>query len=166
MSHNTSHVRGRITPVWWLRWRLVWLLPMLLAAACATVPPTQEMSDARMAVKAAKSAGAAQYARPWFDSAELLINDAERALVHHDFDTARDRALIAKGMAVSARTVAVAITRAREAYAQAVARGAKPEAAHALIEQADAAARHGDETGALKAAGKAMQRLRNAQGGG
>ena len=61
------------------RWLLV-ALPVLLASACATAPPVQEMSDARQAIAAAREAGAEQFAASRLAEAEALLDSAESYL--------------------------------------------------------------------------------------
>ncbi len=59
--------------------------------ACAGAP-VQEMSDARQAIAAAKSAGAAERAPEEFALATSLLAQAEDALQKHDYKAARRQA--------------------------------------------------------------------------
>lgn len=73
--------------------------------ACA-VAPVQEMSDARQAISAARSAGAEQSARDKLDQAENLLKKAEDDLSAGAYDKARTNAAAARDAAMKARGVA------------------------------------------------------------
>lgn len=87
-------------------------------AACATYP-SQEMSDARQALRAAHEAGAEQHAPSLLRKATTHLFDAEKGLGSQApaYGTARQNALAAKEEAVKARKVAVAIHEAKIALA-------------------------------------------------
>ncbi len=78
------------------------LATLLLAAACETGPPVQEMSDARQAIAVAREAGAADLAAAELKAAEEFLQSAERKLNEHDYPQARRDALHAKTTALSA----------------------------------------------------------------
>jgi hypothetical protein len=82
-----------------------WLAISCLVAACALAPPAQEMTDARLAVAAAREAGAARYAPAILTVAEQRLSDAEQALRSGRYGTARRAALAARAQAVEALQV-------------------------------------------------------------
>lgn len=73
-----------------------------LVTACATAP-VQEMSNARQALDAAKSAGADQHAPTTYQQAETLLKKAEQDLAAHEYSSARDNADAARDAAIKAR---------------------------------------------------------------
>lgn len=75
----------------------------LLASACETAPPVQEMSDARQAIAVAREAGAEAFAAEELFEAETYLQDAEQKLSVEEFAEARRAALQAKSKAVAAR---------------------------------------------------------------
>jgi len=75
----------------------------LMLSACATVPPVQEMSDARQALDAARTAGAEAHASKDLESAEALLQNAEHALQEGDYKQARKDAEAAQARAVAAQ---------------------------------------------------------------
>jgi len=72
---------------------------LLLAAACGTVPPVQEMSDARQAIAAAREAGAEAVAADHMRAAEAYLDSAQRKLSEKSYAQARRDALLAKARA-------------------------------------------------------------------
>ena len=83
--------------------RAGWLVALsLAAAACATAPPVQEMSDARQAITAARDAGAARHDAAALERAESQLAQAEVRLQQHAWWDARRLALGAKENAVTA----------------------------------------------------------------
>lgn len=91
----------------WLRQISAGLLLALLAA-CAVMPPVQEMSDARQAIKAAREARAEEYAPQKLRSAEDSMELATRTLEQGEYEAARMAATVAKALAIKARDAAVA----------------------------------------------------------
>ena len=75
---------------------------VLIAAACGTAPPVQEMSDARQAIAAAKEAGAEQFGAEDLRAAEAFLDSAQRKLSERAYAQARRDALQAKGKALAA----------------------------------------------------------------
>jgi hypothetical protein len=75
---------------------------LLVAAACETAPPVQEMSDARQAIAVAREAGAADLAATELAQAELYLESAEKKLGDHAYREARNDALAAKSRALQA----------------------------------------------------------------
>jgi len=86
--------------------KLVGVLFLLCAmVACATVPPVQEMSDARQAIAAATEAGAATYASGQLEQAQDSLATAEGYLqtgTSSAYWQARKAAISAKELAFDA----------------------------------------------------------------
>jgi hypothetical protein len=78
------------------------LIAISLTAACGTVPPVQEMSDARQAIAAAKEAGAEEVAAEDLRAAEAFLDSAQRKLSERAYAQARRDALQAKARAQDA----------------------------------------------------------------
>ena len=76
---------------------------LLLAAACESAPPVQEMSDARQAIAVAREAGAESYAAEELMEAERYLKSAEEKLSAEQYRDARRAALQAKASALDAR---------------------------------------------------------------
>ena len=76
---------------------------LLLAAACESAPPVQEMSDARQAIAVAREAGAEAYAAETLMEAERYLKNAEEKLSAEMYRDARRAALQAKASALDAR---------------------------------------------------------------
>lgn len=81
---------------------------LLSLVACAVMPPVQEMSDARQAIKAAREAQAEQYAAQKLRSAEDSMELATRTLEQGEYEAARMAASVAKVLAIKARDEAIA----------------------------------------------------------
>lgn len=138
---------------------LLLLCPLLVLAAC-TSAPTQEMSDARQAISAARDADAQTYAPRSLDSAERLLGDARQSLEAGRFERARDDALAARDAAMKARLVAIVIGETRAALREAEASGAVAlHRSESLLRAAEEAARQGDEGRALELARQARREL-------
>lgn len=101
-SFQTSFSSRR--PALWL----LLLLPLLLLSACSVMPPVQEMSDARQAIKAAREARAQEYAPQKLRSAEDSMELATRTLEQGEYEAARMAASVAKALAIKARDAAIA----------------------------------------------------------
>ena len=80
---------------------------MLALAACATVPPVQEMSDARQAIGSAEAVGAAQRAPETLNAAQTSLQKAQTSLESGAYDDARRHALDARKQAIQARQTAL-----------------------------------------------------------
>lgn len=72
------------------------------------MPPVQEMSDARQAIKAAREANAEKYAPQKLRSAEDSLELATKTLEQKEYEAARMAASVAKALAVKARDAAIA----------------------------------------------------------
>lgn len=90
------------------RWLPVSLLLLLALTACTVMPPVQEMSDARQALKAAHEVEAQKYAPQKLRSAEDSMELATRTLEQGEFEAARMAASVAKALAIKARDEAMA----------------------------------------------------------
>lgn len=86
---------------------------LLLMVACATSPPVQQMSDARLALRSAEEAGAAQLAAGLYKEAQTMLEEAESLLAAGSFRIAKDRADQAKWLAIDAREEALRRTNAQ-----------------------------------------------------
>ncbi|HHM04648.1 MAG TPA: DUF4398 domain-containing protein [Gammaproteobacteria bacterium] len=126
----------------------------LLLAACASAP-TQEMSDARQAVQAARSAGAQKHAPDAFQSAEALLSKAEKELSSRDYRASRKDAIAAKKEAINARNMALAIAQAKAAADEARQLGTLSQEARDVLSAAEAAAAAGDADKAVRLANQA-----------
>ena len=80
----------------------VLLATLLMAAACETAPPVQEMSDARQAIAVAREVGAESHATEELYEAERQLENAEQQLNERHYSEARRSALEAKAKAQEA----------------------------------------------------------------
>jgi hypothetical protein len=78
------------------------LTMLLVASACETAPPVQEMSDARQAIAVAREAGAADLAATELAQAEAYLQRAEAKLNDNAYREARNDAISAKSRALKA----------------------------------------------------------------
>lgn len=86
---------------------MVLLALVATLAACASVPPPiQEMADARLAIAAARDAGAEKHAPRQLAAAEAAMKSAQQHLTYKSYLAARNEANMAKALAKEARTVA------------------------------------------------------------
>ena len=138
----------------------VLMLMVGIMAGCATAP-TQEMSDARQAVQAAKEAGAAAHAPGVMGNAEQQLSEAERALRGRNYESARDGAVAARQEALKARNMTLALNQAKDAVAEAEQLGAASPAAHEWLAKLEAASAAGNEEEALRAGQEAKQQARD-----
>lgn len=119
-------------------------LILTLVSGCATAP-LQEMTDARLAVKAARDVRAAQYTPSALAAAEHSLVQAEQNLASGKLEQARENALAAKEYAIKAHDMAVAIDHTRTVWLD----------VNVLLEKAEKAAQQGDN--ALQLAEEAHQ---------
>jgi hypothetical protein len=82
--------------------RVLLFAMFVVAAACQTAPPVQEMSDARQAIMAARNAGAADKAPEDLRAAEQHEQDAKDLLSQKAYTRARRQAVLAKSRALMA----------------------------------------------------------------
>ncbi len=143
--------------------RLAWVFlagGLAVSGGCATVPPTQEMSDARQALDAAHRAEATRHAPDALEGAESLLSQAKDKLGAGAFTQAQKTALAAKEEATKARAMASAISAAKAALSDAAAMDAQSPEAQELLGQAEAAAKVDDDKNAVRLAGEAAQRAK------
>ncbi|OQW94836.1 MAG: hypothetical protein BWK79_04610 [Beggiatoa sp. IS2] len=119
-------------------------LILTLVSGCATAP-LQEMTDARLAVKAARDVRAAQYTPSALAAAEQSLVQAEHNLASGELEQARENALAAKEYAIKAHDMAVAIDHTRTIW----------QDVNSLLEKAEEAAQQGDSDNALQLAEEA-----------
>lgn len=137
------------------------ILAISFIASCAS-PPTQEMSDARQAVKAARQAGAEKFARKSLQSAQNELEQAEEQLQSKKYRKAKKHAVMSKDKAVIARKVASTFQSAAAAMEKA---GKLPNSwrdTKKIFGKAKKAARAGDSAKAMKLAHAARQQAENA----
>jgi hypothetical protein len=87
-----------------LRYMLV-LVGVACLLGCVAGPPVQEMSDARQAIAAARTAGVTPATSSEYQSAQAAIERAEGHLQAHEYTRARLAAQAAKRHATSALAV-------------------------------------------------------------
>lgn len=85
---------------------MVVMLMLVVFVGCAK-PPTQEMSDARMAFQKAGDAGAQTYASEKYMSAEDALNEATAFMEKKKYKQAREKALEALQLSKDAHSAAV-----------------------------------------------------------
>ena len=136
------------------------ILVLAVMAGCATAP-TQEMSDARQAVQAARDAGAKLHTPLAMESAEHDLSQAEHELRGRNYKIARNDALSAKQGAIKARNMALAISQAKDAMAEADKLGALSQSTRDRLAQAETAAAAEKEEQAVQDAQLAMQLARD-----
>lgn len=119
------------------------IVSLLLLGGCASAP-TQEMSDARQAVRAAHDVGAEQHAPESLQNAERQLDKAGAELHQRDFREARKDAVAAKTNAINAQDMAHAIGSAVAAVDKAREHGVLSNEAGQLLKKAQMAATVGD----------------------
>lgn len=128
-------------------------------AACA-VAPTQEMADARAALKSAEEAGGREYAGEGLVLAKKALAEAERQLELGGYSGARESANQAREAALVARNIAAAIAGAKAAMDRAAMLQALDPEAVTAFKSAQEAARGGDERRAMAEANLASEYAR------
>lgn len=107
----------------------------LIGTGCAKIP-TQEMSDARQAIKAAHEAKAELYVPEKLSEAEKKLLDAENNLESGLIDDARQNAIFAKDSAMQARNIASAIDHAETIWHAISAMGYKTNSFPSVLNKA------------------------------
>lgn len=130
---------------------------VLALGGCATMPPTQEMSDARQSVQAAADIGADELAPQNLAAAREYLERAERELEMRFFSRARQEAMIAKNEATKAHNVATAIHAARDAIDRSTVRQHSLDQALHLLDEAGEAAAEGRVRRAIRLAEEARR---------
>jgi hypothetical protein len=131
-------------------------LLVLTLGACATAP-TQEMSDARFALRAAEEAGARTYTPETLAAARGTITNAERQLETGSFVDARNYAIQARETAMRARNMALALAEASDAVERASQLGVSWSPAAEALKKAREAASRNDELHTLTESAKAVE---------
>lgn len=134
--------------------RILLVVSLLLLGACA-VAPTQEMSDARQAVRAAHAVGADKYAPDTLHKAEIQLHNAGDQLRKRAFRMARKDAESAKINAINAQDIAHAIGAATMVVEKADKRGVLSTEASSLLSRARTAASEGGVLAAINLANEA-----------
>lgn len=124
--------------------------------ACAAVP-TQEMSNARQALQAARAAKADTHAPNSFNKAEQRLLKAERELSTNYFERARKDAVLARNDAITARNIALAVADAKAAVAAAEAEGTVSSTTRDWLVKAESAAAAAREDDVVQAADHAKE---------
>ena len=78
---------------------------LVLITGCAVAPPTQEMSEARQSIEAARQSGAGQLAPHALHNADKLLSDAEDNIRQGDYGKAQRDAVAAREAARQARVM-------------------------------------------------------------
>ncbi len=131
---------------------------IIMLVSCA-VAPTQEMSDARQAIEAAREAGAADLAPENLRRAESRLQMAGEEIESRAFFAARKDALSAQGQARRALELVRVIRAAEEAIARAEGVGNDVSEARRLLQEANNAAFRGDDREAMRLAELARERV-------
>jgi len=135
------------------------LLACALLAGCAAVP-SQEMSDARRALTAAREANAGALAPMAMARADAALEEASAALRAGQYERARGRAGSARDAAILAREFATRIDAVEAGIAAAREAGRPWQGARDLLQHARAVSRDGDTPRALVIAERAEALLR------
>jgi hypothetical protein len=120
------------------------------------------MSDARQALQAAEQAHAEDLAPHELAGAKRHVLRAEQALEVGAYRRARTEARQAQALATRARSLAVALTGARQAVDEAKCLGVLPADAGLFFDEATQVATRGDGDRALSLAGRAQELARSA----
>jgi hypothetical protein len=123
--------------------RVYQYMVVLIMVGCASLP-TQEMSDARQAIQAARYVKAESQVPALWAKAEHYLRQAEQNLESDQFNQARLAAILAKEQAVNAHNLAVAIDRAELVWQSVTVMGHSAAEGDILLEKAQVAARQGD----------------------
>lgn len=129
---------------------------VMMVLGCANVP-TQEMSDARQALKAARDVHAEQYALFVLQDAEQALVLAEENLQAGSFNQARDEAITAKERALRAYDMAVAIENAQTIWQTISTLFYAENDIDELLKQAHHAAQQGNVEDTVQFANKAYE---------
>lgn len=128
-------------------------------SACASAP-TQDMADARIALRTAEQAGARERANMLLTRAKRSLAEAEALLESGLYSDARTSAQFAVRTALAARNVAEEIALAEQEVAAAAQHNLELPAARAAVADAIAAAAAGKDEAAVRAARRAVDSAR------
>jgi hypothetical protein len=130
------------------------LVLQTILTSCASLP-TQEMSDARQAIKAAHGAKAELYVPGGLLHAEQDLSQAEQDLAQGQFQQARHHALLAKKRAVTAYEASMTLEHAKIIWQTIT--DLDQHATNQTLVQAEAVALQGDVDNLLQLATVALQ---------
>lgn len=130
------------------------LLVTTIVVGCTTIP-TQEMSDARQAIQAARKAQAEYYAPGSLAIAEQNLTQAERHLEEKAFEQARLVAVLAKRQALNSYNMAKSLDRAKKIWQAISELGDSTVIGRRLLEKAYLAASQNHIDNTIKWANKA-----------
>ncbi len=139
------------------RWLLVLSLAIILVA-CASAP-VQEMSDARLALDAARKANADRLIPSVYAQAVGYLQDASRMLYFGQYQYSREQALKAIAQAQALRELALRLQRAKHVIENIENHDADWYEAHSLMLTAYKAAAEGWLNEANQLAGYALRRV-------
>lgn len=148
-SGRTSRVLARACAV----------LGFAMLAACASVP-SQEMSDARRAIDAARDAHAQELAPASLRRADSALDSATLALRSGNYEDARNLARLARDEAILSRELASRVAAAVQGIDAARTAGRPWQGAASLLREAEAVSTAGDTARAVQMAARAMELLR------
>lgn len=137
-------------------WQKAILAILLILLSCTEVP-TQEMSDARLAIKAARSAKADKIVPNNIVQAEQSLTRAEQELAAGQMKQARYDALLAKSYALDAHSIAIAIERARMIWQEVALIENHPTPSSPLLKQAEMLAQTNSISNTLSLANSAFE---------
>lgn len=139
--------------------RLPMVFLVAVLSACASAP-TQDMADARIALRTAEQAGARERANLLLTRAKQSLAEAEALLESGLYSDARTSAQSAVRTALAARNVAEQIALAEQELAGAAKQKLELPAARAAVADAIAAAAAGKDEAAVRAARRAVESAR------
>jgi uncharacterized membrane-anchored protein len=123
--------------------KFVTIIILIIIIGCTTIP-TQEMSDARQALKAANDVNAKDYAPTAWQQANKNLKQAEQYLRNNQFQQAREHAILVKQQAVNAHNMAVAINNAINVWQNLTTMGYSSPRLNRLLNQIQQAAYKND----------------------
>ena len=134
-------------------------IAIAVMAGCASVP-SQEMSDARRAIRAAEKAAAGEHAPNALARARDALDDARKALARSDYPAAEAAARTARSEAIDARALATEMQLTALSIAEARRDGRPIAGAESFVDRARRAADAGDAERALEYLHRARQLAR------
>lgn len=138
------------------------LLCIGVMSACIHRPPTQAVSDAQQAIKAAKASGADKYVPKALQSAEMKLKEAEDKMAAKKYRDAKKAAKAAKSQAVMVQNLGSTFRNAKVAVKNATAVNYLWRDTGKILKKAEAAANKGDSQKATKLAKQAQQQAESA----
>lgn len=133
------------------------LIPLCIQLISCVTAPIQEMTDARLAVKAAHDVKALIYVQNTLAKAEDSLTQAEESLRTGQLIQARKSAVLAKQQAINAHKMAIAIDYAKTVWQAVAAVKFSGYDMHRLIKRAEVAAQQEDIDHVLQFAQEAQR---------